>query len=322
MGSRFPIRHDSCHRHAPSAGCNRSSRAVENSFKFPLNLSFHDVIMKVSLTLSLLLGTAIAAPHKSTLQTRVDARIAARAQRGSQPAAREEIANANLLEKVGSAGTVEYSKNWAGAVREKPPSAAATYTAVTATFTVPEPTAAAGDSSSYQAASAWVGIDGDTYSNAILQTGVDFYIYEGEKYYDAWYEWYPDYAYDFSSLGIQAGDEIVAIVQATSASQGVAVIENRSSGVKATQTLSASAATATLGGQNAEWILEDFESNGTQVALADFNSVVFTGAVASTADGKTYGVSDATILEIKQNNKVLTQVTVDSDSELSIKYSG
>lgn len=44
------------------------------------------------------------------------------------------------------------------------------------------------------AASAWVGIDGDTASNSILQTGVDFYVEGSSVGYDAWYEWYPDYA--------------------------------------------------------------------------------------------------------------------------------
>jgi len=39
---------------------------------------------------------------------------------------------------------------------------------VTGTFVVPTPSAPDG------AASAWVGIDGDTCGNAILQTGVDF----------------------------------------------------------------------------------------------------------------------------------------------------
>jgi hypothetical protein len=33
---------------------------------------------------------------------------------------------------------------------------------------------------------------------AILQTGIDFCIQGGEVSYDAWYEWYPDYAHDFS----------------------------------------------------------------------------------------------------------------------------
>ena len=65
-----------------------------------------------------------------------------------------------------------------------------------------------GSSDTQYAASAWVGIDGDTAQNSILQTGVDFYVENGEASYDAWYEWYPDYAYTFSGISINAGDTI------------------------------------------------------------------------------------------------------------------
>lgn len=117
---------------------------------------------------------------------------------------------------------VEYSSNWAGAVL-----IGTGYKSVTGTFTVPTPSTPSGGSSrtevsffstsfvadyfimmlwvttrfgltilrqSQYAASAWVGIDGDTASNSILQTGVDFYVEGSEIGFDAWYEWYPDYA--------------------------------------------------------------------------------------------------------------------------------
>ena len=98
----------------------------------------------------------------------------------------------------------EYSSNWAGAVL-----IGSGYKSVTGTFVVPTPKAPTGGSSSTEyAASAWVGIDGDTAQNSILQTGVDFYVQNGRVSYDAWYEWYPDYAYTFSGFGISAGDTI------------------------------------------------------------------------------------------------------------------
>lgn len=85
---------------------------------------------------------------------------------------------------------VSYSTNWAGAVQTS-----TGYTSVTGTIVVPTP--AEGDSSGIKAslegysASAWVGIDGDTCSTAILQTGVDFSYKSGSVSFDAWYEWYP-----------------------------------------------------------------------------------------------------------------------------------
>ena len=98
----------------------------------------------------------------------------------------------------------EYSSNWAGAVL-----IGSGYKSVTGTFVVPTPKAPSGGSSSTEyAASAWVGIDGDTATNSILQTGVDFYVQNGQVSFDAWYEWYPDYAYTFSGFAISAGDTI------------------------------------------------------------------------------------------------------------------
>lgn len=48
--------------------------------------------------------------------------------------------------------------------------------------------------------------DGDECESAILQTGLDFTVSNGEVSYDSWYEWYPDYAYDFSGITFSAGD--------------------------------------------------------------------------------------------------------------------
>jgi hypothetical protein len=90
----------------------------------------------------------------------------------------------------------EYSENWAGAIL-----IGTGYTSVTAEFVVPTP-------STTGSGSAWVGIDGDTCDTAILQTGVDWTKSGSSISYDAWYEWYPDYAYDFSGISISEGNTI------------------------------------------------------------------------------------------------------------------
>ncbi|GKZ32175.1 hypothetical protein AbraIFM66950_001355 [Aspergillus brasiliensis] len=255
---------------------------------------------------AILASVAVAAPQRG-LEGRLKARSA---NKGSRPL--QSVARASTTKNQTN---VEYSSNWSGAVLVEPPSAAATYTAVTGTFTVPEPTGGSGSGS--QAASAWVGIDGDTYGNAILQTGVDFTVTDGEASFDAWYEWYPDYAYDFSGIDISAGDEIVAIVESYSSTSGIAIIENKSTGQKVSKELSSS---SSLGGINAEWIVEDFEEDGELVDLVDFGTVTFTGAVAKAAGGESVGVEDATIIEIEENGQVVTDVTIDSDSEVTITY--
>lgn len=263
------------------------------------------------LAATLLAAPALAAP-KSGLADRVRGRSLGRA---SRPA--ERLAEEGVNIATGSDGAnIEYSSNWAGAARKSPPSSGS-YSAVSATFNVPEPTAVS-EGSGQHGASAWVGIDGDTYQKAILQTGVDFTVQNGQKSYHAWYEWYPDYAHDFS-LGVTAGDTVVAKVQSLSPSQGVAIIENQSNGQSATKTLSVPQPSATLEGKNAEWIVEDFSAGGTQVNLVDFGTVTFTGCAAE-AGGSTYGVSNATIMEISQNGKVHADVKAESDSKLVVTY--
>ncbi|KAH8673465.1 peptidase A4 family-domain-containing protein [Xylariales sp. PMI_506] len=194
---------------------------------------------------------------------------------------------------------VEYSSNWAGAVL-----IGSGYKSVTGTITVPTPSTPSGGSSRTEyAASAWVGIDGDTCDTAILQTGVDFYVEGTEVAFDAWYEWYPDYAYDFSGITIAAGDVIKMTVTATSTKAGTAVIENVTTGKTVTQTFSGE--TDALCETNAEWIVEDFESGNSLVPFADFGTVTFTDISPSAAG--------ATIIDIKQNS-VLTSCSSTSSS--------
>lgn len=224
--------------------------------------------------------------------------------------------NGILLKEGENGAKVQYSKNWAGVVREQPPPSA-TYTAVSATFTVPDPTAT-DNSGDTQAASAWVGIDGDTYNEAILQTGVDAYISNGQQSFDAWYEWYPNAAENFN-IDLMAGDVIVATVKSSSPSKGVAIIENKSTGQTVTKSLSAPSTSATLGGQNAEWIVEDFNSGSSMVPFADFDQITFTGAQAKASTGD-YGVNDAAILEIQQNGQLLANVQIESDTQFTVTY--
>ncbi|RFU77480.1 aspergillopepsin-2 precursor [Trichoderma arundinaceum] len=254
----------------------------------------------ITLSHALLVGYVCAAPSRthSTLSERIARRAAARASRPNERLESLDSANANDTH-------VSYSTNWSGAVLTSPP-AGETFDGVSASFVVPTPKVPSGSSSrgSYSA-SAWVGIDGDTYQNSILQTGVDFTISNGKVSYDAWYEWYPDFAYDFS-ISISAGDTVRASVSSTSSTAGVAVIENLTTGKTVSKSLTSSAA---LGGQNAEWIVEDYEEGSSLVNLANWGSVVFTDATASTGSSS-LDATGASILDIKQNNKVLTSVTV------------
>lgn len=251
---------------------------------------------------------ALAAPSGHGLAARVAGRN--RSSQPKQPAINEPASNDT---------NVDYSSNWSGAVLTSPPSGT-TFTSVSAEFTVPTPKAVAGKSGS---SSAWVGIDGDTYTRAILQTGVDFSVdAHGSPSFDAWYEWYPDYAYDFSGISISAGDSISVSVVASSSTAGTATIENLSTGEKVHKDLTAPDSSAALGGQNAEWIVEDFEEGSSLVNLDNFGTVTFTNTVAGLSSGKSVGNSGADILDIKQNGEVLTSASTPSSSEVVVEYTG
>jgi hypothetical protein len=282
-----------CARRIKVPGCTLStpgSRRTDSCFILTM-------VSKFAILSSFLLASVALAAPSSRLEARLTRR---RENRRSQPISR-------LESPAGTVSDVEYSSNWAGAVWGE---GDGTFTTVTATFTVPTPSGASG------AASAWVGIDGDTCGNAILQTGVDFTVTGGKASYDAWYEWYPDYAYDFSGISISAGDVIKTTVTASSTTSGTAVIENLTTGQIVTQELTSSYA---LCEQNAEWIVEDFEENGSLVPFVDFGTVTFSSATASGPSGTTYTTSGATIIDIEQNGQVLTSVTT-SGSTATIKY--
>jgi len=249
------------------------------------------------LTNMLLVTVALAAPSKDVpIESRV-------ARRRSQPLRRLDTQTA-----ASNVSHVQYSSNWAGAVWDTYPSG--TFKAVTGTFVVPTPSAPDGS------ASAWVGIDGDTCGNAILQTGIDFNYNGGSISFDAWYEWYPDYAYTFSGIPISAGDTIKLTVTASSTTSGTAVIQNVSTGKTVSKSLSSSYA---LCEQNAEWIVEDYSEGGGLVPFCDFGTVAFTNAYATTKSGSKVSPNGATVIDIKQNGKVLTSVSENS-SGVTIKY--
>ena len=267
--------------------------------------------MKFTATLTSLLfaSTALAAARPSS-EERYKARVARRAsgvRRTTPPRF-----TSNHTEGPDNVNA-EQSDNWSGIVIESVPDGTK-WTTVSATFQVPVPTSTGGGGS--QAASAWVGIDGDTCGSAILQTGVDFNVDGSSVSYDSWYEWFPDYAYDFDGIEFSAGDTVTLSVVASSATSGTAYITNESSGQSVSQPITSS---SSLCQENAEWIVEDFEEGSSLVPFADFNSVTFSNAVAQTSGGNSYGPDSGTEIDIVQNGQQLTTVSASGDS-VTVSY--
>ncbi|TPX19099.1 uncharacterized protein E0L32_011172 [Thyridium curvatum] len=278
--------------------------------------------MKLTSVLLALFGAEAVLANPVVLVPR-DSRAAKRAfQRKTSPPI--PIADGNVsLDSVEGNDTaqVSYSSNWAGAVL-----IGSGYKSVVGTIKVPTPkTPSGGSSSTTYSASAWVGIDGDTCQTAILQTGIDFNVRGSSVSFDAWYEWYPDYAYTFSGFAVSAGDSIRMTATATSTSAGSVKIENLTTGKSVSHSFSGES--DMLCETNAEWIVEDFSSGGSLVPFANFGTVTFTGASATTGSG-TVGVSGAQIFDIKQGNTVHTDCSVSGSSTvtcnltLSVQHTG
>lgn len=262
----------------------------------------------------LCVNAIIAAPFTELRLDRRAARQRTRTVPNKHSLPPQNVTTANVDGPLGNSVKAQYSSNWAGAVLT-----GSGYTTVTGTIVVPTPQEPSeGSSGTQYATSAWVGIDGDTCQSAILQTGVDFYVEDGQASFDAWYEWFPDYAYNFDGFTINAGDTIKMTVTAQSTSSGIATIDNLSTGQTVSHSFSGES--SELCETDAEWIIEDFSSGSSLVPFADFTTVIFTDVSVTTADGTTLGVTGATILDIRQNDNVLTECSTKGDSTVTCSY--
>ncbi|KAJ3852786.1 peptidase A4 family-domain-containing protein [Lentinula lateritia] len=214
-----------------------------------------------------------------------------------------------------SNATIQYSGNWSGAVLVSPPTGEIFNSAV-GTFTVPSMPSVNGNG----AAAAWVGIDGDTFATAILQAGVFFSVTDQTVEYGAWYAFFSKNTYGSDYVQVSAGDVITVNIDASSNSEGIVTLTNESAGKSFVINLTSPTKLSYLGGQNAEWIIEDYTQNGGLVPLANWGTVTFVNASASTSANNTLGLEDATIFDIEQYNDIMTYVTIDSDSSVSISY--
>lgn len=68
-----------------------------------------------------------------------------------------------------------------------------------------------------------------------------------------------------------------------------------------------------------QWIVEDFEENGSLVTFANFGTVTFTDAVAGYTGG-TEGVSGADVMDIEQNGRVLTAVSTSGTNQVVVTH--
>ncbi|KAI9648783.1 hypothetical protein NHQ30_003423 [Ciborinia camelliae] len=278
--------------------------------------------MKFSTTIALsgLIASALAAPPRSHLP---------RLHRGTPKqgpfksgtlASSVEHSSADI--NVASAATtpVDYNVAWAGAALFD--NGQTIYTGVYGEFVVPpakRPTVGE-TSANIWTVSSWVGIDGYETSSTcsgLWQAGVDSSIDRaGVHYVSAWYEWYPAATINFD-LPIAVGDLIAVDVNYSSLTQGTVTIINKSTGQSESKVVSS---TDTLCGHAAEWIMEDLSNNGKTNGLANYGSLTFNKAYATTQSGAKVGPKGSNLMDIQTVlNERLTKTSV-TDTSVTIAY--
>jgi len=202
---------------------------------------------------------------------------------------------------------------WSGAGME---SASGTYKSVTGTLVVPNlQPAAGGAASGYYGGSAWVGLDGLTCASGLMAAGIDFQYLQGAVTATVWTETYPNPGVN-SALAVNPGDTIRLTITATSSTAGTAVVNNLSSGQSTTVVLSSPSPLCLA---NAEWVVEDFQEGTFLIPFADFGTITFNDASATTSSGSTVGPSGGHLINMVQSNEQFTSASSTSNS-VTVKY--
>ncbi|KAJ6481975.1 peptidase A4 family-domain-containing protein [Mycena sanguinolenta] len=211
-----------------------------------------------------------------------------------------------------ASGAILTSTEWAGVGME---SVANTYKSVTGTLVVPDlQPAAGGASSGYYGGSAWVGLDGITCDN-LMAAGISFTYLQGTVTAQAWTEVYPNAAVNLA-MTVNPGDSLKLTLTATSTTAGTAVLENLSSGESSTVSLTAP---SPLCLENAEWIVEDFEDGTFLIPFADFGSITFNDASATTQSGSTVNPSGGHVINMVQSGIQFTSAS-STGSSVTVDY--
>jgi hypothetical protein len=178
------------------------------------------------------------------------------------------------------------SQNWAGYVAT-PSNGSSGFSSVSGSWVQPSADPSAGDGDS----AFWVGLGGTGQSQSLEQIGTQADVSGGQTSYYAWYELVPAAPVKIN-VPIQAGDQISASVSVQGTNVKVSLTDQTTGG-SYTNTLQMSNPDAS----SAEWIAEapsasDGQGGLQPVPLADFGTVNFSGASATSTDGHTGSISD------------------------------
>ncbi len=221
---------------------------------------------------------------------------------------------------AGSPSPSLISPNWAGYVIQSDISNAQPVVAgVSGSWTVPEVSASTQDAFS----AAWIGIGGEVEPDeTLIQTGTEHDSINGQSFYSAWYELLPNDSVTIDSINLSPEDKITASIklvdsEANSWSMEIADVTN---GQRFQQTVNYNCSRL-----SAEWIVERPTVDHSLSALANFGSVTFTDANASTNTmaGAISSFSHLQVIMSNRQNKALVTVSSlrSNGSSFTVNYS-
>ena len=194
------------------------------------------------------------------------------------------------------------STNWSGYAAV---SSAGAVTYVCGTWVVPTVT---GTGTTYS--SVWVGIDGYD-SDTVEQIGTEQDIVNGKAVYSAWYEMYPDWSIDITTLTISAGDTITASVTYASGRFVLSITDvTTGKSFTTTQTL------ASAERSSAEWVVEAPSDGTSTLTLSNFGTATFTSCYA-TISGVTGPIDCSSWSSVKINMTNSSGTLLDTTSSLT-----
>lgn len=164
---------------------------------------------------------------------------------------------------------------------------------------------------------------------------------KGVPKFKAWFEWIPGPSTDFDhELEFSVGDSVTMTVTATSKTGGIAMVENNSKGTSVNHTFANETAELCLA--NADWIVERWTltsthqddsgrsyRHSTQVSPVDFDTLTFTNASATTANGSSLDACNARtesvdlyedVVKDNRSSSRLQMVTTFDDSSITVSY--
>ncbi|GAB1316169.1 Peptidase A4 family-domain-containing protein [Madurella fahalii] len=187
------------------------------------------------------------------------------------------------------------SANWCGSVNYTP--STKQIKNIHGYFQHPQCSKRAGVTTYPQGVAAWVGIDGETYTNALLQSGTLCKIDNstGISKNEAWWQWVPEAAFMIASMPVEAYDWFEVTINTTSNTAGMVTITNLSK--MHTYTISVVDG-PTLARVDADWVVERPYYGGSLAGFPSFSDVWFEDASATRTDGSNLGVLGASQFQI------------------------